>query len=130
MKIQYLFAVAAGGAIGSVLRYVVGFAFIQRFGPGFPWGTIVINITGSFLIGIVAEFSATRVFGVTQLVRVLLMTGLLGGYTTFSMFSFDALNLITEGAVRLAVAYVLVSAVLGILAAMAGVASVRLLAAH
>ena len=76
-------AVAAGAAIGGVLRYVVGQLFLQRFGPGFPYGTLFINVSGSFLIGIVAQLALTRAFGITPLVRLLLATGILGGYTTF-----------------------------------------------
>jgi len=125
---QNVLAVAAGGAIGSVLRYAVGFAFIQRFGPGFPWGTLFINVTGSLLIGIVAELTATRVFGISPLVRVLLAVGLLGGYTTFSTFALDALTLVAERAQVLAVAYALASVLLSILAAFAGVVIVRAVA--
>ena len=91
-------AVAIGAAFGGVLRYVVGQLFLQRFGPGFPYGTLFINVSGSFLIGIVAQLALTRAFGMTPLVRLLLATGVLGGYTTFSAFSLDALTLLESGA--------------------------------
>ena len=122
---QNILAVATGGAIGSVLRYAVGFAFVQRFGPGFPWGTLFINVTGSLLIGIIAELSTTRAFGISPVLRVLLAVGVLGGYTTFSTFALDALTLTAERAQLLALAYVLGSVVFSILAAFAGVVAVR-----
>jgi CrcB protein len=118
-------AVAIGAAIGGVLRYVVGTVFLQRFGPGFPWGTLFINVTGSFLIGIVAELALTRAFGVTPFVRVFAATGLLGGYTTFSTFSLDALTLIGDGALPYALLYAAGSVVTGILGTYAGQVLVR-----
>jgi CrcB protein len=121
-----LLAVLVGGGIGSVLRYAVTFAITQRLGPGFPWGTFVINVTGSFVIGIVAEITQTRLFAGTPLLRVFLMTGVLGGYTTFSTFSYDTLTLIGDRAPSvLPLAYAAGSVLLGITAAFAGVALVR-----
>jgi CrcB protein len=119
-------AVAIGAAIGGVLRYVVGAVFLQRFGPGFPWGTLFINVTGSFVIGIVAELALTRAFGVTPLVRVFAATGVLGGYTTFSTFSLDTLTLIGDGAIPLALFYACGSAIFGVLGTYAGVVLARL----
>jgi CrcB protein len=117
--------VLAGGGIGSVLRYAVTFGITQRLGPGFPWWTFVINVTGSFVIGIVAEGVQTRAFGGTPLLRVFLMTGVLGGYTTFSTFSFETWQLINERVALLAFAYAAGSVILGVAAAFAGVALVR-----
>ncbi|MDQ6930163.1 MAG: CrcB family protein, partial [Candidatus Eremiobacteraeota bacterium] len=82
MSVQALVAVALGGAAGSVLRYIVGFAFAQQFGSGFPWGTLFINVTGSFVIGLVWQFSLASSIGMSPFMRVLLMAGVLGGYTT------------------------------------------------
>ncbi len=118
-------AVAAGAAIGGVLRYVVGQLFLQRFGPGFPYGTLFINVSGSFLIGIVAQLALTRAFGITPLVRLLLATGILGGYTTFSTFSLDALTLLESGAMP-ALVYSVASVVLGFGGAALGVVLARL----
>ena len=120
-------AVAIGAAIGGVLRYVVGQLFLQRFGPGFPYGTLFINVSGSVLIGVVAQLSATRAFGMTPFLRVLLATGVLGGYTTFSTFSLDAITLFDES-VFPALLYVASSVVLGFAAAAAGVVLARLAA--
>jgi len=118
-------AVAVGAAIGGVLRYVIGQIFLQRFGPGFPYGTLFINVTGSFCIGIVAELGVTRALGMTPLLRILLATGVLGGYTTFSTFSLDAVLLLAEG-VMLPVLYAVTSVVLGFAGAAAGIVLVRL----
>jgi fluoride exporter len=118
-------AVAIGAAVGGVLRYVVGQLFMQRFGPGFPYGTLFINVSGSLCIGIVAELAATRAFGMTPLLRILLATGVLGGYTTFSTFSFDAITLLGEGILP-AFVYTAVSVVLGFAGAALGVVLARL----
>ncbi|HET9096356.1 MAG TPA: fluoride efflux transporter CrcB [Candidatus Baltobacteraceae bacterium] len=122
---QSVLAVLVGGGIGSVIRYVLTFAITQRVGPGFPWWTFIINITGSLVIGVVAEVTQTRTFSGAPLIRVFLMTGVLGGYTTFSSFSYDTLTLIGDRAQLLALAYAAGSVVLGLVAAFAGVALVR-----
>ena len=118
-------AVAIGAAIGGVLRYVVGQLFLQRFGPGFPYGTLFINVSGSLLIGIVAELTATRAVGVTPLLRLLLATGVLGGYTTFSTFSLETITLFESGWLP-AFVYSGASIVLGFTGAAAGIAIARL----
>jgi fluoride exporter len=118
-------AVAIGAAIGGVLRYVIGQLFLQRFGPGFPYGTLFINVSGSFLIGIVAQLALTRAFGMTPLLRLLLATGVLGGYTTFSTFSLDALTLLESGMLP-ALFYTLASVVLGFGGAALGIVAARI----
>ncbi len=120
MEWKAFLAVGIGGAIGAMLRYAVGLAFIQRFGPGFPWGTFAINVSGSFLIGVIAQLALTRSFGVTPAVRLFAATGVLGGYTTFSTFSLDTMVLIGDGALSLSAAYALGSVAAGLLAAYAG----------
>ncbi len=122
---QSLLAVALGGGIGSLLRYIVTFAVTQRMGPGFPWATLIVNVTGSFIIGLVAEITQTRAFAGSPVARVFLMTGILGGYTTFSTFSFDAMNLLRERAELLALGYAVGSVCIGIAAAFAGSAFAR-----
>ena len=122
---QSVLAVLVGGGIGSVIRYALTFAITQRVGPGFPWWTFIINVTGSLVIGVVAEVTQTRTLGGAPLIRVFLMTGVLGGYTTFSSFSYDTLTLIGDRAQLLALAYAAGSVVLGLVAAFAGVALVR-----
>lgn len=126
MDIRAIAAVGIGGAIGAIARYLVGSAFLQRFGPGFPWGTFAINVTGSFLIGMVAQFALTRSFGVTPMMRVFAATGVLGGYTTFSTFSLDTVILVGDGAAPLALAYAAGSIVSGVIAAYLGQVVARL----
>ncbi len=116
---------ALGGAFGSVIRYLVQVLAVQRFGPGFPVGTFAINVLGSFLIGVVIELAQTRALGMTTELRTFLAVGVLGGFTTFSSFSFEALTLIRDGAPGLATAYALGSVALGVGAALAGVALAR-----
>lgn len=122
-----LAAIFVGGGIGSVLRYAVTLVVTQRFGPGFPWATFAINITGSLIIGLVFELSQTRALGVTPLVRIFLVTGVLGGYTTFSTFSLDMVTLASERAFNLALLYGAGSVIIGFIAAYAGIVAVRAL---
>ena len=121
-------AVALGAAIGGVLRFVITNAFLQRFGPGFPFGTIFINVSGAFLIGVIAQLAATRAFGISPLVRIFAAVGILGGYTTFSTFAFEGVTLASDGAALLSLAYVLSSVVLGMVAAYAGGVFARIIA--
>lgn len=122
---QSLLAVLLGGGIGSVFRYLVTFGVSQWLGPGFPWWTFIINVTGSFVIGVVAEVVQTRAFAGAPLLRIFLMTGILGGYTTFSTFSLDTAQLLQERAALLAFAYAAGSVLLGLAAAFGGIAMAR-----
>jgi CrcB protein len=99
--------VAAGGALGSVLRYAVSVLMVASLGAGFPWGTLAVNVLGSTAIGALAAL------GVEGGWRLLLVTGLLGGFTTFSAFSLEA-ALLWERAWWLALVYVLASVALGL----------------
>ncbi len=120
--IQTLFQVALGGAIGASARYMTNVAAMRLIGPGFPWGTVVANVLGSFLMGglvvLLAQKDATRM-------APFLMTGLLGGFTTFSAFSLDALTIWERGQAGLAVAYVLGSVILSLAGIVAGMAVAR-----
>lgn len=118
-------AVGIGAAVGGVARYLIGQFFLQRFGPGFPYGTLFINVSGSFCIGIVAQLAITRAFGMTPLLRLLLATGVLGGYTTFSTFSLDALTLLESGTLP-ALLYTLASVGLGFAGAGLGIVAARI----
>jgi CrcB protein len=123
-SMTHIFLVAAGGAVGSVLRYLVGLWTLRSFGPSFPWGTLTVNVTGSFLIGVLAEVIA-RKFGASAEMRVFLITGILGGYTTFSAFSLDAITLLERGEPVTALIYVASSVLLSALAVFAGLALMR-----
>lgn len=74
---NHILLVGAGGALGSVLRYLIGLWMLQRAGPAFPWGTLFVNVTGSFLIGFLAEFIMHKM-GASPEMRVFLITGVLG----------------------------------------------------
>lgn len=126
MDLRSLVAVGLGGAMGSVLRYIASFLIVQRLGSGFPWSTLFINVSGSLLIGMVVEFSLARPLGITPFFRLLLAVGVLGGYTTFSAFSFDTLALASEGVPYLALSYAAGSVILGFVAAFVGVAIAKI----
>ncbi|PIE15023.1 MAG: fluoride efflux transporter CrcB [Rhodobacterales bacterium] len=117
MSYLTLLQVAAGGAIGASLRYLTGTATLRAFGTGFPWGTITVNIIGSFLMGVLVVVMAHK--GGTRLAPFL-MTGVLGGFTTFSAFSLDVMTLYERGQYGLAAAYGSASVVLSLLAIMLG----------
>jgi CrcB protein len=113
--------VALGGAIGTVARYWLSGAVAQLVGETFPWGTLLINVTGSFVIGFFAAFTGPdgRVFvGATG--RQFVMTGICGGYTTFSAFSLQTLNLLNDGKYAYASGYIVASVVLCLLAVWIG----------
>ncbi|PYB71350.1 MULTISPECIES: fluoride efflux transporter CrcB [Rhizobium] len=115
----HILLVAIGGAIGSVARYLVGLGMTRLMGLSFPWGTLTVNIVGSFAIGILTELVARRFDASTEL-RLLLVVGVLGGFTTFSSFSLDTMALIERGATAHAFAYVGASLILALGAAFGG----------
>ena len=110
--------VALGGAIGSTARYGVNL-LAARISPGFPLGTMSVNIAGCFVMGLLASALALRG---GQNLAPLLLTGVLGGFTTFSAFALDTLTLWQRGAVLPAVAYVGVSVIISLAAVTAGLA--------
>ena len=128
LNFQFLAAVAIGGSLGSVARYLVAVGAGRLVGTAFPWGTLVINIVGSFLIGVFAESFALS-WNVSQTVRVLLPIGICGGFTTFSTFSLDTIVLMQRGELVPAGAYIVASVVLSIMALFGGLLLVRALTA-
>jgi CrcB protein len=108
-----------GGGLGAALRHAVNVASMRYFGLAFPYGTLFINVSGSFVMGLVAGYFAFR-GDASQHWRLFLTTGILGGYTTFSAFSLDAAVLYERGALSLAVLYVVVSVVASIIGLFAG----------
>jgi fluoride exporter len=119
--------VFVGGGLGASLRYTVNVACARCMGTAFPWGTFVINISGSIVMGLISGYLAFK-GEASQPWRLFLMTGVLGGYTTFSAFSLDTALLYERGELGLALAYVLGSVVLSIAGLFAGLAVVRHLA--
>ena len=88
----------AGGALGSILRYGASLAIAERWGGTFPWGTLAVNVAGSFGIGLFAGITAVEgLVLVPPTVRVFVMVGIFGGFTTFSSFSLQTLNLVQDG---------------------------------
>jgi len=116
--------VALGSAIGGVARYLVGGWVQLRSGTTFPVQTLLINVSGSFLLGLVQRY-ALETTSLSPEVRTMLTIGVLGGYTTFSTFSYETLRLVEDGDWRRASAYILLSVVLSIAAALVGVAAAR-----
>lgn len=114
--------VAAGGALGAAARYLVNVSAMRLVGPGFPWATLVVNVAGSFLMGVLVVVLARRG---GQHLAPFLMTGLLGGFTTFSAFSLDVATLYERGAVGPAAAYAAASVILSLAALFAGLALAR-----
>ncbi|HXK53983.1 MAG TPA: fluoride efflux transporter CrcB [Hyphomicrobiales bacterium] len=121
---NHVLIVAAGGAVGAALRHLTGLAAMRLLGAGFPWGTLSVNIVGSFLMGVFIELLALKIQGGTEL-RLFIATGLLGGFTTFSAFSLDVAVLWERGAPAAAAAYVIVSVAASVGALFAGLAAVR-----
>lgn len=117
--IQSLLLVALGGAAGSVARFLV-VAGAGRLAPGWPWGTMLVNVTGSFAMGVLFVMLAQRAH-----LSPLLVTGLLGGFTTFSAYSLDALKLWEAGLPAQAAAYSLGSVFLSLSAVALGAALAR-----
>ena len=116
--------VFVGGGIGASLRHTVNMLSARGLGTAFPWGTFIINISGSLIMGLIAGYLAFK-GGASQPWRLFLMTGILGGYTTFSAFSLDAALLYERGEIASALFYVLGSVVLSIAGLFAGLALVR-----
>ena len=119
-----ILAIAAGGAIGAVLRHYVGILAISLTGMTFPWGTLSVNILGSFLMGALITYFANA-WNPAPEIRGFLTVGLLGAFTTFSTFSLDAVTLYERGALMASMGYILASVVLSIGALFAGMALLR-----
>lgn len=114
--------VGLGGAIGAVLRFGTGLAVLRLAGPGFPLGVLTVNILGSFLMGVFAIYAFHRD---VQHLNPFVMTGILGGFTTFSAFSYEAFTLYERGEIAQAGLYVALSVVLSIAGLAAGVVVAR-----
>lgn len=120
----FIASIALGGAIGAVARHSVSVLTGSVLGSGFPWGTLTVNIVGSFLMGVLIELSALKL-SIGPELRAFLVTGFLGAFTTFSTFSLDVATLYERGNLGLAALYVSVSVVVGISALFGAIALVR-----
>jgi CrcB protein len=117
---RHLALVAVGGAVGSVARWLIASGLNRLLGPAFPWGTLAVNVLGSFAIGAVA---ASRLTGMEW--RLFLMTGVLGGFTTYSAFNEETLQALRAGLPAVALANAALTLVLCLAAGIAGAALVR-----
>ncbi len=109
---------AAGGAIGTVLRYSLSGFTYRLFNGVFPWGTLAVNLIGSFIIGLL--WGLFEIETISSNVRNFVFIGILGGFTTFSTFALESFNLFRDGEIKLALTNLLASNILGILLVFAG----------
>jgi CrcB protein len=116
--------VSAGGALGAAARYGLGVAWPHRPGT-FPWATFVTNVTGCLLIGVLMVL-VTEVWAAHRLLRPFLGTGVLGGYTTFSTYTGDVQQLVSAGAIRTALIYLIATVAAALVAVYAGITVTRL----
>ena len=121
MSIHIILAVAAGGALGAVGRFLLTFGAGHFLGYGFPFGTTMVNVIGSFVLGIIIEASTSALaWSLSAEVRAFLVVGVLGAFTTFSTFSLDAVTLWTRGDYVLAGLYTAGSVLFAILGFLTG----------
>lgn len=118
--------IAIGGIVGANARFLVSTWSANRIGIDFPYGTLIVNASGSFLMGLLLTLVADRFAGDAS-ARALLATGFLGAYTTFSTFSYETVALVQHGALGPAVAYVAASLIGGLIAVFAGVVAAHAL---
>jgi CrcB protein len=119
-------AISAGGMLGAIARYELGLRAAERWGLHFPWGTLLINVSGSFALGLYLTLATERFSG-RSTTRLFVATGFLGTYTTFSTFSFETLQLIERGEFAAALANVAASLIAGLLAVVVGISAARAL---
>ena len=117
--------VALGGAVGASLRYLSGSFAMRMFGSGFPYGTMFVNVLGSFIMGFAAFYMLERMDGSYARFAPFVLTGVLGGFTTFSAFSLDALYLMERSRFLAAAIYMGGSVAVSLLALFAGIAIAR-----
>lgn len=115
--------VAAGGALGSVTRHGLNLYITRHAAHGFPWGILVVNVVGCFVMGLVA--AGLLRLPMPDAVRLFLATGFLGGFTTFSAFALDTMKLVQAGQMAQAAAYVLASVIVSLVAVFAGFGVMR-----
>ncbi len=116
--------VGLGGFLGANVRYFLGRTIVERYGAAFPWSTLAINLTGAFLIGVIAEWLLLRQDSPDSW-RLFLVVGVLGGYTTFSSYALEIVTLLRDDRLLRAMGYLLVSNVAGIGLCFLGVALAR-----
>ena len=113
--------IAIGSAIGGVARYWCSGVAARLIGETFPWGTLIVNVLGSFLIGVIQQIGLTTLW-IPDTLRVVLAIGVMGGFTTYSSFSYEAVKLVESGSWTAAAAYVALTTVLCLGGCTAGIA--------
>jgi len=121
---KMVLAVMLGGGLGALGRYGVGYLALRLLGVGFPYGTLAVNVLGGFFMGVIVELLALR-YSASPALQAFLAVGLMGGFTTFSAFSLEVVNLLQSGRAGAAFAYILLSVTLSILALYLGLMAVR-----
>jgi fluoride exporter len=121
---KQVFFVGLGGAAGSILRYLTSMITLKYYSASFPLATFIVNIIGCFLAGLIFGLT-TQEAPEAQNLKVLLLTGFCGGFTTFSAFALENIRLMNAGSVSMAVLYTVISIFAGLIAAWIGVALVR-----
>ncbi len=116
--IQKLIAVAFGGSIGAILRYLMFYLYEKSGHQAFPWATVAVNLIGSFIIGFLWGYFDK--FYISPGIRLFIFVGILGSFTTFSTFAFDIFSMAKDGNIKLLIIYILVTNVVGISLAFAG----------
>lgn len=119
-----ILAIAAGGSIGAVMRHVMSTGVHGWLGRDFPYGTLAVNVVGSLLMGLLYELFLQRL-SVSPEIRAVLLVGFLGAFTTFSTFSIETVNLVEDGYLLKAIANILASVILCVLAAWCGLQIAR-----
>ena len=122
---QEMLLISVGAVVGANARYWLGAWFTNQFGPDFPWGTFFINVTGGLLIGFIMSLLTQKLVADPSY-RLLLVTGFLGAYTTFSSFTFESMRLIQQGRYGAAVFNIVGSVTIGLIATFGGFALARL----
>jgi len=109
-----------GGSLGALMRFIVSTSMADKFGNSFPYGTLTVNVLGSFIMGFLAMFLVERI-GIDPLLRLGLFVGFLGAFTTFSTFSMETFNLLEQGDILRALLNMFISVILSVLAVWLGV---------
>jgi CrcB protein len=123
--VERLLLIALGGAIGTILRYLTSLLAVRWFGPEFPYGTLIVNLSGAFIIGLVQELSAETAV-ISDNTRLFLTTGMMGGLTTYSTFSYETVRLMEANAWSQAWINVIVTTTICLSLCFLGIAAGRL----
>ena len=120
MSGMQIVAIMGGGALGALMRFIVSMSITERLGNSFPYGTLTVNVVGSFVMGFLAMWLVEKI-GLDPLWRLAIFVGFLGAFTTFSTFSMETLNLFEEGLALRALANMFINVSLSVLAVWLGV---------